>query len=261
MAEDPGGRQSPWKTSAATIVGGLVFFVAAVFFSIGLAQLNADWSPALPWFPIPVLGVLFGAVYWINRRWDIGLAIPPGTRWSLIVTFAIASMIASHAVLILEGAWHGLTRSFEPAPPGVSPFFAAVYWIGITIALSTASEVGFRGIMQSRLQPLFGVWPAILIVSLVNTLSHRWDGLYERTIGVFAILIAWGYLRHLSRSLTPTILTHIAAIFAWDLILWYLGPWDQGSMGAGTLAAVAVVGLVSFGASVWSARAITAQRH
>jgi membrane protease YdiL (CAAX protease family) len=242
--------------AAIAVIGGLIFFVGMVFFAVGVAQFNADSTPNLPWFPIVVWGVLFSLLFWINRKWDIGLHIPDGKPWGLITTFAVLSMIASHCVLVLEGAFHGITREFEAAPEGVSGLFAAVYWVGIVIAMSTASESAFRGIMQSKLMPLFGVWPAILIATIANTLAHRWDGLAERTIGVFAILVAWGYLRHISGSLTPTILTHIATIFAWDIILWTWGPWDHAAMGTGSLVATAVIGLVTFAGSVYVAKRI-----
>jgi membrane protease YdiL (CAAX protease family) len=124
--------------------------------------------------------------------------------------------------------------------------------------MSTASEVAFRGILQSRLTPLLGFWPGLLLPLVVNTLSHRWDGLAERTVGVVCILFAWGWLRHLAGSLTPAILTHIAAIFAWDALLRAVGPWDQAAMGPGALALTAATGLSALAASVWIARELRA---
>ncbi len=244
--------------SVVVVVGGLIFFNVMVFFTIAVSQYNASSMPGLPWFPFVVWGVLFLIVFAINAKWDIGLALPAGKPWGSIATFAVLSVIGSRCVHILEGAFHGVVSEFEAAPPGVSPLFAFIYWIGIVVALSTASETGFRGIMQSKLTPLFGLWPAILITTIVNTLAHRWDGLAERAVGVFAILIAWGYLRHLSGSLTPAILTHVATILVWDIILWSWGPWDYGAMGAGSLAATALIGLITLAALIYLARRIEA---
>ena len=245
--------------AAVAVVGGLAFFLGIVGFALFLAQYNATATPNLLWFPIVVWGALFSLVFWINSKWDIGLALPDGKPWGLIAAFAVVSMIASHCVLILEGAFHGISREFEAAPAGVSPLFAFVYWIGIVVAMSTASESAFRGIMQSKLAPLFGVWPAILIATFVNWAAHRWEGLLERTVGVVAILIAWGYLRHLSGSLTPTILTHIGAILVWDMILWTWAPWDHGTMGIASLATTAVIGVLTFATSIYLARQINAR--
>jgi len=243
---------------AMIIAAGLGFFVAVVLMTVGLSQLNAGLTPGLAWFPLIVWPGLFALVYLVHRRRDIGLAIPAGRPWGRIAAFAILSMIASHCVLILEGAFHGITRTFEAAPEGVSPGFAIIYWVGIVVAMSTASESAFRGIMQSRLTPLVGVWPAIIITTLANTLAHRWDGLAARTVGVTAILLAWGYLRHISGSLTPAIITHIAAIFAWDAILWTWGPWDHAAMTAGALWATALIGASTFAGAVWVTRNIDA---
>jgi len=245
--------QQTLGTTFAGIAGGLLFFVAAVAFTLGMAMLNARLTPAVPWFSLPVLLTLGLVIYWIDRRWDIGLALPARPRWWPIVLFAVAAMIACRCLSILEGAWHGVTRSFEVAPFEVTPFFAVVYWLTVVIALSTASETGFRGIMQSRLTPLFGVWPAILIVTFVNGISHRWDGLYERMIAVAAILIAWGYIRHLSGSLTPAILTHVGLIMIWDASLWYFGPLDLSTLGPEALTMTAITGLLAFAVALWAA--------
>lgn len=247
--------------AAGIVAGGLVFFVAVVFSVVLTSAYNARVNPAVPWFVVLLLPAMFVLTVWLDKRWQIGLRSPvQGARMKLI-GFAVFSMIASHCVLILEGAAHGITRSFELAPEGVTPSFAIVYWIGITILMSTASEVSFRGLMQSGLQRVItGIWPVIIIVSLANTVAHRWDGLFERTIGVFAILVAWGYLRHLSGSLLATIITHIAAIIAWDAILWFWGPWDQSQMSAGSLLLVLMIGLSTFAISLWLVRSIKSER-
>jgi membrane protease YdiL (CAAX protease family) len=252
------GMRASLLRPAGIVIAGTVFFVAAVLLVTGLAFFNAARSPAVPWFPLVALPVLFAVVWQLDRRWDIGLRVPPGTRWHLLAAFAVTSMVASHCVLVLEGAAHGLTRSFEGPPPGVTPFFAEVYWVAVVVGMSTASEVAFRGILQSRLTPLLGFWPGLLVPLVVNTLSHRWDGLAERTVGVVCILFAWGWLRHLAGSLTPTILTHVAAIFAWDALLRAVGPWDQAAMGPGALALTAATGLSALAASVWIARELRA---
>lgn len=244
------------KVSVASIAGGSVFFVGAISYTLALAQWNAQVSPNIPWFPLPVLGVLLVLVFWIDRRWPIGLVLPKAAPWGKIAIFAVASMVAGHCVLILEAAFHGATRSVEAAPDGVGPVFAIVYWIGFAISISIASEVAYRGLMQGRMTPLFGVWPAILIVTLVNTISHRWDGLEERALFLAAIVFAWGALRHLSGSLIPCILAHIGALVVWDAILRIRGPWDFSQTSTYTLWAVSLLGLVALTVSIHTARMI-----
>lgn len=254
------GNSSRLGRTLLIVVGGFAFFLAAVLLATGTAYWNADVTPTVPWFPLLVLPVLFGAVLWIDRRWDIGLRVPPRTRWGLLAAFAVTSMIAAHCVLIFEGAVHGIVREFEKPPPGVSSGFAWVYWIGILLAMSTASEVAFRGIMQGRLTPLLGMWPALLIPLVVNLLSHRWEGLFERAAGVTFVLFAWGWLRHISGSLTPTILTHIATILVWDSFLLLVGPLDARTMSGAALAATGVLGVVTFGASILISQRIVRAR-
>lgn len=236
------------------VLGGLLFFVGAVALILGTGFFNARVTPAWPWFPLPVLGLLVAAVWLLERKVGIGLGPVTNPRRGMLLLFAVTSMIAAHCLLVLEGAFHGLTRSFEAAPAGVSPGFALVWWVVVVIAMSTASETAFRGLMQTRLVVLMGVWPALFITAFVNLIAHRWDGLYERMIGVFAVLLAWGYLRHLSGSLRPAILAHIGTIFTWDAILWMYGPWDHAAMGPAALLVTGAIGLVSLAVALWAAR-------
>jgi membrane protease YdiL (CAAX protease family) len=241
------------KKIALGILSGEVFFVSTVVLIVSIAAFNAAQMPTIPWFPLPLLLFIGWLVYTINRKWDIGLAVPEDMPKGLLAGFAVTSMIAAHAVLVLEGTVHGITKSFEVAPPGVSTVFAVIYWIAIVLAMSTASEVGYRGIMQSRLMKVMGVWPAIAIVAFMNLISHRFEGLFERTFGVIAILLAWCYLRHLSRSLTPTIITHMAAIFAWDIILFVWGPWQLDEMGTTGISITVVAGLMGLCGAIYFA--------
>jgi membrane protease YdiL (CAAX protease family) len=246
-----------WLRVAGIAVGGGALFVLGVGFALGLAVGNARLTPAVPWFPLPVIAGLCAFAAWFHHRWDIGLRLPSRDRWLLLAAFGLATMVASHSVLILEGAAHGLVREFEAPPAGVTPFFAAVYWLGVVVAMSTASEVAFRGIVQGRLTPLVGPGLAIALATLVNLVLHRWDGLPERTFGVIAILLAWSWLRQLSGSLIATLVCHIGAIVAWDAILWTWGRWDHGAMGSTALIVTALTGLVALAASLWLARRLS----
>ena len=244
------------KISIAAIAGGSVFFVGAITYTLAMAQWNAQLTPDVPWFPIPVLAVLVALVIWMDRKWSIGLALPKDVPWGLIAGFAITSMIAGHCVLILEAVFHGATRSVEPAPKGVGSVFALVYWLGFAAVISIASEAAYRGLMQTKLTPLFGIWPAIAIVVFINTVSHRWDGLEERALFLIAILLAWGTLRQLSRSLLPCIATHFAALVVWDAILRIRGPWDFSQMDSVSIGVTAWTGAVSLVVAVYFARTI-----
>lgn len=233
------------KTCIAAIFGGTLIFVCLVAFSLLTAQFNADLSPTVPWFPVPVIAGVLGVVLWCERRWNIGLRNPCNAAIPLIVAFAITSNIAAHAVWVLEKTWHGTVYAAPNGPEDVSFLFSASYWIVISIALSTSSETCFRGIMQTQLSRHVGTAAAIGIVVLVNTFSHPWVTLWPRFFGALAILFAWGWLRHIGGSLKACILTHIAAVMIGDAIFWLTGPVAFGEFSNTDRLVVASVGLVS----------------
>jgi membrane protease YdiL (CAAX protease family) len=174
-----------------------------------------------------------------------------------IAAFAVASNIAAHAVWVFEKAWHGAVYAAPTGPAGTSPAFLLTYWVAISIALSTSSEMCFRGIMQSQLSRYMGLWSAIGIVVIANTFSHPWESLWPRFFGVVAILFAWSWLRHISGSLKACILTHIAAVMGGDIIFWLTGPVDFGQMSQTALVINAAVCALTIGIAVYLSRLIT----
>lgn len=245
------------KTCLAATLGGTLIFVCLVGFSILTAQYNADTSPALPWFPVPVLGAVFAVLWWCDRRWGIGLHVPCNAPVTLVAAFALTSNIAAHAVWVLEKTWHGTVYAAPAGPEGVSALFSVCYWIAISIALSTSSETCFRGIMQSQLSRYLAPATAIGIVILFNTFSHPWESLWPRFFGVLAILFAWGWLRHISGSLKACILTHIAAVMGGDIIFWLTGPVDFGKFSNTDLGVTVAIGTGALGISVYLSRRIS----
>ena len=91
-------RSTAIKVSLAAMFGGTLLFVALVAFSLGTAQFNANTMSGLPWFPVPVLAVVFGVFWWCDRRWDIGLRTPCQAPITLVAAFAVVSIIAARAV-------------------------------------------------------------------------------------------------------------------------------------------------------------------
>ena len=92
-------RSTDIKISLAATFGGTLIFFGLVAFSLGTAQFNADTMPGLPWFPLPVLAVVFGVTLWCDRRWDIGLRTPCKAPIALVayVTPVAWSGRGSHA--------------------------------------------------------------------------------------------------------------------------------------------------------------------
>lgn len=245
-----------WAVGFAATFGGTAIFFMLVAFSLLTARFNAERWPEVPWFPLPVLAVVFATAWWCDRRWDIGLRARCRAPVLLVAGFAVASNIAAHAVWVFEKTLNGTVYSAPAGPDNVNPLFSAAYWVAISIALSTASETCFRGIMQSQLARHFGVAVAIVVVIGFNTFSHPWESLWPRFFGVLALLFAWGWLRHIGGSLSACILTHIAAVMIGDAIFWLTGPVDFGAFSNGDRGIVIGAGLAALAASVVLSRRI-----
>lgn len=61
-------------TVFTAVVLSLLFFAVVMGVSMTLVMLNARWSPSLVWFPLPVVALLVGSIYWAEKRWNIGLS-------------------------------------------------------------------------------------------------------------------------------------------------------------------------------------------
>ena len=245
------------RSAFAATFGGSFLFMGLVAFCILLAQYNADLTPSLPWFPVIVLPVVFGLAYFSDRRWDIGLAVPVKSPVPLVIAFAVVSNLAAQCVGVLERASHGVVDDFPAGPDGASALFLVAYWVFVSIALSTASEFCFRGIMQSVLERIWGVWPAVLLALLFNTFAHPWDTLWLRFFSLLAVLLAWGWLRHLGGSLKLCILVHLVVVMGRDIPYWFIGPVDYGEFSPAALTVTGILGLLFLFASLWMSRRIT----
>ena len=250
------------KMLAGGLIGGLVFFKVVIHFTMATSMYNAQWTPGILWFPIVTFGVLAGATIWIQRHWDIGLSMPSNVPWGRVWALAVTVTVAGTAVSTLQGVYNGTTRatgSYGPGPGGISPALIPVYLFLMSITPGLIAEVGFRGIMQTWLQKVLGMWSAIMIVAVLNTLAHPWAKVQSGWLMV-VILACWGYLRAVSGSLIPALVAHGGYALVLTTVLWFWGPWDQGAMGTASVVAVVVIGVIAFAVSFYLGRSITAQR-
>lgn len=235
-----------------TLVLGLVFFGVAMAIAISVVMLNARVSPAVPWFPVPVLAVVLGGSWWVSRRWDIGwpgrAPSSPGRTYGL----ALAVTVFGVVLCILQGAGFGMVRAAETVAGVSSPAFQLAYGVTMGVVSAVLAEVTFRGIIQTRYEQILGAWPAILVVAAINTAAHRWGPALEaQWAAYFLSLAALGYLRTVTGSVIPPLVAHGVANFVLGFVLWFAGPLDQGrllTMGNG----LAVAGLTALViASAW----------
>ena len=225
-----------------TIAGSLALFITAMGLCIGLVFANAGVSPHLVWFPLPLVAVLVVFTAWTERRFRIGLRdTPRRTAGVTLMTAGIA--VAGVAACILQGALADLTLTTETGPADTSALFKFSYAVLLSVAPAVLAEVAFRGLMQSRLEALWGTWPAILVITAINTASHRWGAnLAAQWLGYFVALAGLGWLRSVTGSLWPPLLAHVLTNLVTALALWHLGPFEQGKIGAvGRVALAALV--------------------
>ncbi len=263
-AHGNGGKQLNRQQIRAIVIAiviSMLFFSVVMVLGMGLVVLNERSAPDFPWFPIPIIGLLVAAIVGMQRWRPIGLAIPTDVPWGRVYGFAVAITVVGIVVCILQGAYHGYVRVSEGVQTDVSPAFALLYWFVMSLFAAVLAEAAFRGVMQTRLMAVLGVWPAIVIVGIVNTAAHRWNiELFQQWLGIFVTLAGWGYLRYLGRSLVPPMVAHGVTNFLLAFGLWVWGPFDQGALGTGSLVLIAATGVVALVIAITLARSVTAQR-
>lgn len=239
------------------IVLGLLFFSVVMGVSMGLVMLNADWSPGVPWFPVPVIVVLVGAILWAQRRWGIGLRAPEGVSTARIYAIGTAITIFGLTICTLQGAFQGLVREVEVVSMDVSPAFAITYAFFMSVVAAILAEATFRGVMQSRMQTVLGPWPTIIVIGIVNTAAHRWGPeLMHNWLGLFVLMSAWTWLRWLGNSLVPPLVLHAISNFVLATVLWLRGPLDHALMGPAALSMVAALSVATLVIALVLARGI-----
>ena len=87
------------------MVSGVLFFGVLMGLSVGFVMLNARLSPQVPWFPLPVILLLWAGAVWAERRWQIGLTDRPAMDTGRMVLLSIAVTVLGLAACALQGAW------------------------------------------------------------------------------------------------------------------------------------------------------------
>jgi membrane protease YdiL (CAAX protease family) len=239
-----------WTVLSAVFIG-LVFFGVVMSASMGLVMLNANTSPNIVWFPLPVTAVLAGAIILAQRRWDIGLKRPAGVPWARVYVIGTALTVLGIAVAVVQGKFTGHVRATELLEIDVSPLFTLTYAIFMSVLAAILAEATFRGVVQSRMQTVLSVWPTVIIISVVNVLAHRWGPeITLNWLGLFVTLAGWTYLRWLSQSLWPPLILHAVANFLVAVGLWFRGPLVHADLANSTVTVIAVIGLVGLGVAV-----------
>ena len=243
-------KKTLW-TVVSSLLLGFVFFGVVMGVGMSLVSVNADVSPDVVWFPLPVTVVLIGAIWFAQRRWGIGLEHPVDIPWGKVYVVGIGLTILGVATSVLQGRFTGYVRATEMLEADVSPLFQMTYAIYMSLLAAVLAEATFRGVIQTRMQTVLGVWPVVLIIGIVNVLAHRWGPeIIQNWLGLLVTLAGWTYLRWLSGSLWPPLILHTLSNLVGALLLWYGGPVAHADAATSTVVAFAVAGLLGLGISV-----------
>jgi len=248
-------------TVAGSILLGLIFFGLVMGLTMGMVAVNASITPDIVWFPLPAT-VAIGTAMWLAQRyWGIGLEwsgqVAAKAPWGRVYVIGIGLTVLGLATCAVQGKYTGYTRATELLATQVSPAFDFAYAIYMSVFAAVLAEATFRGVVQTRMQRVLGVWPVVLIIATVNVLAHRWGPeITLNWLGLFVTLAGWTYLRWFSNSLWPPLVMHTVSNFAVALVLWYDGPIQHATMSSGTTAMVAATGLAGLAVSISLARGI-----
>ena len=92
------------------------------------------------------------------------------------------------------------------APEGFNWFGAIGLFLFGGIIAPFAEELVFRGVLYQWLRDRFGMWPGILISSLIFGLAHG-DIAVGGAAAILGIVLAWAFEK--SQSIWPPVLIHL----------------------------------------------------
>jgi membrane protease YdiL (CAAX protease family) len=165
-----------------------------------------------------LLGLLLGYAPWQNNDWSAAallrgvlLTLPMLLLFSLCVRWPVGP----------------LARIKQFVEEFVKPAFAHCTLLDLAV-LSLLAGIGeewlFRGVLQPALADAFGLWPALLLASLLFGLAHPITFTYV----VYATLIGLylGWFAHTFGNLLEVTLAH--ALYDWIALLYLVRPSQPG---------------------------------
>jgi uncharacterized protein len=160
-------------------------------------------------------------VHWERLRLkDVGVAPGSGSLGRLLLGFI--------AGLLIVGIWAsaliltcGLKLAPEPHPLSAHPAIQ----LAVYVVLSCREELGFHGFPLRRLNQVFGLWPAQILVALIFALEHKVGGSswVQAFLGSGMGSLLFGMASIATKGLAVPIGMHAA---------WNFGQWILGLKGA-----------------------------
>lgn len=247
-------NRKQWLGLGLVVLGGLVYFNVLMGITMGLVFFNAKASPGVAWFPLPVLALIVAVTWWVRGRWDIRLRVPANVPWGRVYAFSFLAMLAAKCIKGIEGAYHGVTLVAPAAPENVSASYALLYLFMIPFFAAVLAEVGYRGIIQTRLEKMLPLWQTLFFISAINTLSHvGFTDISTQWLYLMAMNLGFGYTAWLAQSIVPAIVMHVVMNVLFPGAEHFFGPFALGELSASGIITLAVFGAALTALAGWLA--------
>jgi membrane protease YdiL (CAAX protease family) len=198
----------------------------------GLAFLNLAVSPAVPWAPVVMTGLLVGLLGLLGG-W-IGPRRGAAARRALLPLKPVAAAVWARSlvagacgVAALAGLWITLGQLVPTAPnllPDVGrypPLTLGAFLIMGVIAAPLSEEAAFRGYAMGLLGRVMPPAAALVVVSLMFALVHLTQGLYPTKLLVYFLAgLMFGFTAWRTGSLIPAMVVHSAADLTFFTLVW-----------------------------------------
>ncbi len=179
--------QSPGTATTVSVASAALeslAFIGSVYL-LGLHRRHLSWL---------VVGVRQPEKNWLQYALWIGLLVIP-----------VSGFIASMIQMILGLPQINPQLPFL-APEGFNWFGAIGLFLFGGIIAPFGEELFFRGVLYQWLRDRFGMWPGILVSSLIFGLAHG-DIAVGGAAAVLGIVLAWVFEK--SQSIWPSVLIHL----------------------------------------------------
>lgn len=219
------------RQSCVVVVKGFAFFAATVAVWHVVLAINIRTTPVFPWFVVLDAGFLYWAGRILHRRNLLGDRC--GHRDTpRSVLFGILVVTASLAIAIIQGSIGGLQLGPLERIADVSPFFSTSAIVALPLYAAIAEELGFRGIVQTSLEPIVGVGIAIAITTALFSTVHAQNPLFGQQWAFYLSLsIALGLVAVICKSLTLCMALHAGLNGLSVVTTLYFGPIYLGELG------------------------------
>lgn len=201
----------------AAVAGLSLLIVPGVFVAVLHALAGAKGAPATA-IAIAMLAqsaVMFGVFYGLAIRfwgvswWQVGLR-PASLGWYLgaVLLAALAILATSLVNLAMEALLGGPIENPQVGmltPGGASPLSALAMFFLIAGVAPVVEELLFRGLVYGWIRERFGIWPGLLVSSLIFSCVHGIPMLIP-PLFVVGCFLAWLYEK--SGSILPCMVMH-----------------------------------------------------